>query len=586
MKVLCYVMFLLSINLVAFSQGNRLLVYTEGDPFLRLKIETYLENLTDTVGTEARSTLTEVESLNRLLNTNRVQIAIRDAVTAFDPNKALTLRNQDEEFLLEIANSINNFDLFLSIRVNPLVDLIEYQIELYSYYKTAQIQSGDLAYFKLLSPDLQGTANFFIDPKEEDYLIKLNNGVRSLFRSASVLPEPLISINGNEFRGGAFRIGLNDSLLLDASQSKYLNNDFSNLKFEWTLLEFNGTKPSEIQDLGIRENSTIQWIVFPQLGTYKIGLRIWDGIAFSKEQFTSVEVVENPILYVRRKSYFFVKQGRFTDILSSKRLTKVYRSKVSASNFVASSSGNDTLQYSSVRNYKSERERLEKAVRGRRAREDRATIDSSVLKLKKIASLGEGVFKHEFELRFEEPGAYWATVHDESEHVKSKIDTINFNYLYRTPVEIEVFGDRTPIIFDHTGEQLTSSLFIGIKYYFIKYVSFDMSIPVTHSQKEQTDFNSELARAGLSLRFSNTFFNLFRGLSDDPSVDGYFGIYRTNSSYKNFILTTGMKIAPHKKLLYNNMHMEYFLGYTLNLGDVFKPFGIQFGISLTPLLFR
>lgn len=589
MKRLAIIFLVMVTSQSVFPQGKKLLVHTEGAQYLRLKIETYLRNLTDTIGNEARSSLTKVESLNGLLKSDRIQSEIRSAISTFDPDKALAVRSEDEQLLNKIAKSLNEYDLFLSVRVTSLSYLIEYQLELFQYSNAELLEGENITYFKLLDPKAIATANFFINPKKDGYLIDLNDGIRSLFRSASVLPDPVIHINGKQFGSQTITIGLNDSIILDASQSKYLGEDFSNLKFEWTLLEFNGNRPNEIQQLDFIQNSTVQSVSFPYVGKYKIGLKIWDGIAYSREQYTIVDVIKNPILHVRTKLFHSSKQGILSDaLLGTKHLGKSIMSKPSkGTNYIASTSGQSDLNYSYIKNYKTESEKLEKAVGLKLIRGSKQAVDSSIFQINSIDDLGNEIYRHNFEVNFVEPGDYWMTVHDEYENVDSERDTINFRYYYRLPFEIDIFSDYTTTIFNDFTEEYARTAFVGFKFYFIRQLSLDVNFAAWHNRQHKTEYVFDLSRFGVSVRYSNTIFKLLLdNNSADPFIDGYLGIYTNDFSSDNIFVSTGLKIAPHKHLLNRNMHLEYFLGMTVNYGPVLNPFGFQYGVTLTPLMFK
>lgn len=573
------------------SEENKLILYTQGTPYLSLKIEQYLrelenldslakDGLTKLTAPRTKRVFAKVESLNRLFRLNTFRIKSNDAAVKFDPTQFLEASKEGKDSLKAISESISDYNHILSIQTEELGELVEFQLELFRY-SGKQIDSvNNRSYLRLIEPVPIGRSNFFVAPKETDYIENLQNGIRNLFVQANMLPKPIVYINDSiHTLNKTYTIGLSDTLFLDASQSSDIDNRFDQLKFEWSLIEYNHIRPNEAQRIRFSNGSSFQALTFPVLGEYKIGLRIWDGVAFSLEKEVLVRIVKNPVLYIRNRSFYHVKQGTYLNmIFGSKNRVKSYESRGNTGVFYTNSSmKNVNFNISTLKYSRTEMDHLTRVTTSVK-RKGRKLVDFNIeesgFSIDSTISLGNGVLRHNFNLDFKEPGAYWVSVYSKFKNVRSKSDTINFNYYYRIPIEFQLLTDRSIIGVGTIGRIPVWAMFFTAKINFIKLLSIDIYLPLIVEKGDYANSFSQTTRLGLSTKFSNSLFKLFgKNLTPGPApiVDGYLSIFANSVTdgrvfrFRNVTLAEGIAISPHKRLWLRGWILEYFMGFTVNL---------------------
>ncbi|MBL7827147.1 MAG: hypothetical protein JNJ57_10980 [Saprospiraceae bacterium] len=290
-----------------------LVIAVEGDDYLMTHIEEFIRNIKDPAS--GKFFFDNVVNLSRIEENNQ-DINTTARVLVKSSNGLLVDLSTS---LLDEATSaaISKYDMFLKIKINPLVELIEYQFNLYKRQSSPNAtESKNIITFPNNNQRPFRTSNYFINPKIANYLKDIEHGIYKLFPETFIAPKADILINGKPIKNFQtykrlmpwFACG--DTIILEARfNSKTTDYDHFST-FEWTITPQQGTKY-------IEENGNKIKIALSEEGSYQFQLRTKNEVNSSTYTTTDVMVINRPIItplesdvdiFIDQKSIFLLKK--------------------------------------------------------------------------------------------------------------------------------------------------------------------------------------------------------------------------------------------------------------------------------------
>jgi hypothetical protein len=291
-----------------------LLFYMENEEYLLPFIEQTLTELSHAY--YSGSLFSEVLNLNAYEDDIRYQKTVRSLIDYYSgTSTVLKLPDEARNVHDTIAQGLMEYDLFLKIKVHVLNELLEYQFMLYETIPA--VETGrDLTVQDLNRYHRARTV--FIDPRQPDYLNDLKNTIKQIFPECNQPPIPVVKVNGRRNEGAVVhRFALGDTLVLDASLSIDRDSPRSAFSYEWRQIDTLGRLNVSIHELvPLKQNSVIQKLEIDKPGDYMFGVKVSDGILYSREDTVRVKIVERPRLRLLKKELSHVSQQ---SILTSPR---------------------------------------------------------------------------------------------------------------------------------------------------------------------------------------------------------------------------------------------------------------------------
>lgn len=284
-----------------FSQEKNIAVYYEGKGYLQPFIESTIDSLKD-INTD--DYLFKTSSINRLILQNQVEAERVKLLQIYVNTEKVDkyLSESEKSTIREINRQINQNGYLLTVKTNVLVELIEFQFQLFE----PKEQDYSASYVRLISSE-----DLFINPKDPNYKTDLKNAIHRLFKKSNNRPESKLfyfekKINTND----SILIPINTIIKLDGSQSGDKDNE--KLKYIWRNVY---SKNSDIQTskkilLNNNDNDSIQNIKILNDGDYKLGFKVFDGITNSKEIFINIKTINRPKKVKISDSIFFSEHNR------------------------------------------------------------------------------------------------------------------------------------------------------------------------------------------------------------------------------------------------------------------------------------
>lgn len=248
-----------------------ILIYHEGQGFLQPLIETTIKKLNNISSNEPY--FKSVNSFNRFVRDNKYHAELSNLINAKkSENDHLRIYYNDSEIKIrnDIFKILSEYDLFLSVRTNVLGELVEFQFQLFNTANSSN-----------MSDELIGVENFFINPKDSEYLNQIENGVKRLFKESNNSPIARLKIFGkNVVNNDTILVPISTSIFLDGSSS--FDIDSEKIFYTWRNLPKIGENFHTIYKINFLEGSPIQNIILKDEGIYLFQLFVNDGVSDSE----------------------------------------------------------------------------------------------------------------------------------------------------------------------------------------------------------------------------------------------------------------------------------------------------------------
>lgn len=283
-------------NISVFSQTNiktekSILIYTdtEGKDYLQSFIETTIKKLVN-VDTENRY-FSSVNSFNRFVSNNKYKAQLSDLIrTQKSENQSLSLYYSNDEKIIRkrIYDILNNYNYFLMVHTNTLGELIEFQFQLFQ-----TIDSEGSAPYNI-SDNIIGNENFFINPKNEKCYSTIEQSLQRLFTKSNRIPEAELNIFGKIFKTDKLEhqinLPINTTIILDGSKSGDFDNE--RISYHWRNITQKDEKYQTSKKIVFKQDIAKQEITINDIGKYKIGFKVYDGINYSDEIILNINSKE------------------------------------------------------------------------------------------------------------------------------------------------------------------------------------------------------------------------------------------------------------------------------------------------------
>lgn len=268
---------------------NSILIYSVDNGYMQPFIESTLKKLIDTKNNSLY--FSSVNSFNRFIVENKYQAELNDLILIHKPyNSKINNYYSDDENLVRkrILNILQEYNYFLTVKTNTLGELIEFQFQLFE--STASDSSSSFN----ISDKVLAVENFFINPKEADYLSQVKNSIQRLFKRSNQVPEAELKIFDIHYYGNGIEnnivLPLNTLINFDGSNSGDYDNE--NIKYIWRNIPNKNEKYQSINKISFTQDIAKQQVILNEKGNYKIGFKIYDGIDYSNEIILNIQTKE------------------------------------------------------------------------------------------------------------------------------------------------------------------------------------------------------------------------------------------------------------------------------------------------------
>jgi len=296
-KLLVFI-FTVTLTLQCLSQSKSILVYSAKEDFLITKIEKYLKQLK--YPEDGKVFFSSVTNLNQITSNIASETALREIVDFY--SKQYFELNEDAKNKYELVTSeLLKNDFFLIVNSNLIYDAIEYQFYLYKIDKADLRKTSTKNLFPTTNPiSPLKTENFLINTKDEKKYIELQTAVARLFPSVNISPIAEISLHSEiQKHNDYYYVSLNDTLILFSDNSIDVDTEKENWQYYWRQIDLAGKLNIDNTSLvNMDKRKQTAKVSFRKEGTYKFGLKIFDGVSYSKEDTALVKVIKPPKLYL------------------------------------------------------------------------------------------------------------------------------------------------------------------------------------------------------------------------------------------------------------------------------------------------
>lgn len=276
------IIFLIGVQILS-AQKKEIAVYYEGEGYLQPFITSTIDSLKSNQTNDYKFTTI---SLNQLKLQNKIESEKGKLLQIyFSPkNNNFNLTDSEKEAMKEINSQINDSDYLLVVKTITLVELIEFQFQLFvpKDKKNSNINITNI--------DLESTEDLFINPKEQSYKKNLTDAIQRLFKDTNFAP--LVELSYLEKRvksNDTICIPLNTPIELDGSNS----GDFESeeIKYIWRNIIPKNKKIQTTNKISFEQNQDTQTIVLSKNGKYKIGFSTYDNINYSREIIVNIKTI-------------------------------------------------------------------------------------------------------------------------------------------------------------------------------------------------------------------------------------------------------------------------------------------------------
>jgi hypothetical protein len=260
-------------------------MYCSGDKYLLPLIESSLADLKELKIPVFES----VTNLNQITSNITSEKNLREVVNFFS-DKISVVSDSVKKFQQQISRILVDNDYFLSININKLESILEYQFYLYNVKNLFTEQYDTLISLSnknIAKPDY--STSFFINIAKNDYKDILRFQVAKMFPFTNEIPKAIIAA-GTEAKKEIF-LDITDSVTLNGNYSNDFETPFDNLTFKWAVLD---KENKQVEDILIQKNGSLLKFFGSKIGEYFVTLAVNDGIADSKEDIVKLVIANRP----------------------------------------------------------------------------------------------------------------------------------------------------------------------------------------------------------------------------------------------------------------------------------------------------
>ncbi|MBJ7880332.1 hypothetical protein [Gelidibacter salicanalis] len=268
-----------------FSQEKKIAVYYEGQGYLQPFIEASIDSLKNN---KTQNYLFNSTSLNQLKLQNKIESEKEKLLQIyFNPeNSNFNLTDSEMAGMQEINNQINKSSYLLVVKTITLLELIEFQFQL--FIPKDSLNNLNTSYAKLV-----GTEDLFINPKDKNYKKEITNALQRLFKESNSKPRTILKyFERNLKTGDTILVPLNSTVELNGINS--VDEDTEEIFYHWRNIHSNNADIKLNDKITFIENEPIQKIEIHKNGIFKIGFKVFDGIENSNEIVVVVNTIEKP----------------------------------------------------------------------------------------------------------------------------------------------------------------------------------------------------------------------------------------------------------------------------------------------------
>lgn len=271
-------------NDVSDINEKKLLYYFQEPGFLVPYIESELKEMTTSSinkKNDIERYFKEVESFNRLKEDGKLQSEMANIVwNKYNAKSLINLELIDDKVNSEIINTILSYNYFLTIKTNTLGELIEFQFELFETNplidsdSKGNIRSGTLKNVKKVE-------NFFINPKNPDYLKEIKNALYRLFDENNDPPIAIIEMY-NKTYSKSFESFVSKGDTIEISGSRSYDIDTEEINYKWKNIPVENQYYQHINKVNLLPTNPNQKIIISNDSIYYLSFNVSDGINDSK----------------------------------------------------------------------------------------------------------------------------------------------------------------------------------------------------------------------------------------------------------------------------------------------------------------
>lgn len=323
--VALWLVFATSISAIGQRDQKSVLIYSKEPGFLSLYIEATLSELKN-IDT-GNKYFKEVNLLNTIVEDNKLQTQLSRII--WKQNNAdnfVTPITKEEKLKYEgeIIKILTNYDYFLTIKTNTLGELIEFQFQLFKPIPTEYNNDEKKDVPKNLIDKALATEDFFINPKDKNYLRDIKNALHRLFENTNSKPQAELRMFDEAIESGAeISIPLNANILFDGSQSG--DYDTEEIQYIWRNIAKDKEKKQTSRKIAFEDNQAKQEVIVGDFGKYEIGFKVFDGVQFSDEIIFTINTLQEQRIMVRDS---IIESVNYKGIFRNSSVKKEYEGEI------------------------------------------------------------------------------------------------------------------------------------------------------------------------------------------------------------------------------------------------------------------
>lgn len=343
MKKIVTILFIFFQSLTFYGQEitkKSINIYFEGNGYLQLFIESTLNSLIDN---NDEPLFDNVIVLNRFIDENEFQAKSQQLINTYlttqDKSKS-TYSNKEIKIRKKSKGNLTKYDYYLKVKTITLVELVEFQFQLFETIKNADDDDDIGIPFNNINK-LLGSEDLFINPKEKNYKDDIGKAIQRLFKKSNNAPIAELKFLDKSLKSGdTIYIPVNTNIVFDGSQSGDYENEA--ITYNWRNIVPKKSKVQTANKIELLDNVSIQNFNIKKTGYYNIGFSVYDGIESSSEINIHIKTIKKPIkielldsVIVFRQNYGILFNKKYFEEKSS--LIKILNDSLDYNKIVVSS---------------------------------------------------------------------------------------------------------------------------------------------------------------------------------------------------------------------------------------------------------
>lgn len=271
---------------ILYSQNSTIAIYFDGEDILSNSVEGIVQQIeNDSFKIKSVTNINEI-NLNR-----EIQSSIYELISPTD-SRLNIYNDADLEKINTINNQLINHDLFFHVKTKSIANFIQFSFSLYSTTKKSHSNTADNYHIPKLLKKIRQT-DFLLDIKSEEKYRELTNEIIRIFPFINEKPTAFISTNSHSDTDSIFFWPDEKIKFLSELSSDYDTNS-KYWKYDWRQINISQKPIPNSKRLVINKFASMQELKFEEPGIYYLGLRIFDGLEYSKEDTIIVNIAIKP----------------------------------------------------------------------------------------------------------------------------------------------------------------------------------------------------------------------------------------------------------------------------------------------------